>query len=440
MATSPGNFSPINALNPYNNKWQIRAQVMKKGDIRKWSNARGEGKLFSFDLADDQGGEIRCTLFKEGVDKYYDMLVEGKTYTLSRLQLKPANKQYNTCNNDYELSGDANSNIELCTDEIKVSLSYNFTAISELQNSIGNSVDVIGIITEIKEPRTVNTKRGDQVPVRDITIVDDSNASVSCSIWGKSADTFDKPVGTAVAMKGVRVGDFNGVSLSAMGSTVIVYNPEHDRAHELAGWYAGGNAANVTSLSTGGGGGARGPRENKTLNQIKEEDMGRGEKPDWFSSRAMVTFIKHDATWHYVAAPESKKKCVDNGDGTWVCEAEGKTYQDNEIIRRYILSLTMSDHTGVQWFSAFDDVGQKLLGKTADEMHRIKEMDGGEVEFEKIFAAANFQEVTVTARAKHETYNDESRLKCTAQEVAPVNYVTESTKMLESIQTMLARA
>merc|ERR1711871_890658 len=220
-------------------------------------------------------------------------------------------------------------------------------------------------------------------------------------------------------MKGVRVGDFNGVSLSAMGSTVIVYNPEHDRAHELAGWYAGGNAANVTSLSTGGGGGGRGPRERKTLAQIKEEDMGRGEKPDWFETRAMVSFIKHDATWHYVAAPESKKKCVDNGDGTWVCEAEGKTYQDNEIIRRYILSLTMSDHTGVQWFSAFDDVGQKLLGKTADEMHRIKEMDGGEVEFEKIFAAANFQEVTVTARAKHETYNDESRLKCTAQEVAP---------------------
>ena len=27
---------------------------MKKGDIRTWSNARGEGKLFSFDVADDQ--------------------------------------------------------------------------------------------------------------------------------------------------------------------------------------------------------------------------------------------------------------------------------------------------------------------------------------------------------------------------------------------------
>jgi len=244
-----------------------------------------------------------------------------------------------------------------------------------------------------------------------------------------------------VALKGARVGDFSGVSLSAMGSTVIIYNPTCDRSHELAGWYEGGNANNVTSMSTGGGGGAgRAPKENKTLTQIKEEDLGRGEKPDWFSSRAMVTFIKHDATWHYVASPETKKKCVDNGDGTWMCEAEGKTYQNDQVIRRYILSMTMCDHTGVQWFSAFDDVGVALLGKSANELFAIKEMDGGEVEFEKIFTNAMFKEVTVTARAKYETYNDESRLKCTASDLKPINFGSESTKMLESIQTLLARA
>jgi len=98
----------------------------------------------------------------------------------------------------------------------------------------------------------------------------------------------------------------------------------------------------------------------------------------------VVTFIKHDATWHYVAAPESKKKCIDNGDGSWTCEAENKRYQDHEVIRRYILSITVNDHTGVQWFSGFDDVGQKLLGMTADELFKIKEMEGGDAAFEKV--------------------------------------------------------
>jgi len=51
--TGSSNCTPINGLNPYNNKWTIKAMVMKKGDIRTWSNARGEGKLFSFDVADD---------------------------------------------------------------------------------------------------------------------------------------------------------------------------------------------------------------------------------------------------------------------------------------------------------------------------------------------------------------------------------------------------
>jgi len=438
--TSSSNFTPINALNPYYNKWTIRAKVMKKGDVRTWSNARGEGKLFSFELADDQGGEIKCTLFRDGADKFFDMIKEGNTYVISRANLKPANAQYNTCKNDYELNGDGNTNIEQAQEDIKVTVNYDFKSIGDLTNvGVGSTIDIIGAVTEVKDVRTVNTKRGDSVSVRDLVICDDSNASVSCSLWGSNCENFDSQIGTIVCMKGVKVGDFNGVSLSAMGSTQIAISPDIPRAHEIKGWYDGGNATNITSLSTGGGGGTRGPKESKTLGQIKEEDMGRGEKPDWFETTAMVSFIKHDATWHYVAAPESKKKCVDNGDGTWSCEAENKTYQNHEVIRRYILSLTLNDHTGVQWFSAFDDVGVKLLGKTADELYQIKEMDGGDAEFEKVFAQANFQEVNVVARAKYETYQDEARLKCTANSLEPVNYTTSASKMLGNIQQMLAR-
>jgi replication factor A1 len=301
-------------------------------------------------------------------------------------------------------------------------------------------VDVIGAMTEKKDIRSVNTKRGDSVSVRDIIIADDSNASVQCTLWGRSAESFDHGIGTIVCFKGVKVGDFNGVSLSSMGSTQISVSPDISRGHELKAWYDGGNATNATSLSTGGGGGNRGPKEKKTLGQIKDENLGTGEKPDWFETRAMVSFIKHDGTWMYVAAPESKKKCIDNGDGTWTCEAENRTYQNHEVIRRYILSLTLNDHTGVQWFNAFDDAGVKLLGMTADELHRMKEMDGGDVEFEKAFARANFSEVNVLAKAKYETYNDESRLKCTIQSVEPINYAAESTKMLDSIEQLLARA
>lgn len=96
-------------LNPYVNKWTIKARyaplsppspittpaepltpcllrptrVTAKSDIRRWNNAKGEGTLFSVDLLDEQGSEIRGTFFKELVDKFYTMLDTGRVFLFS---------------------------------------------------------------------------------------------------------------------------------------------------------------------------------------------------------------------------------------------------------------------------------------------------------------------------------------------------------------------
>lgn len=76
---------PISSLSPYQNKWVIKARVIAKPAIRTWSNAKGDGKLFSFDLM-DESGSIRATVFQHLVDKYYDMIQvsEKKTPSGSR--------------------------------------------------------------------------------------------------------------------------------------------------------------------------------------------------------------------------------------------------------------------------------------------------------------------------------------------------------------------
>lgn len=73
---------PIASLTPYQNKWTIKARVTHKSDIRRWSNSRGEGHLFSMDLV-DESGEIRATAFKEQCDKYYNMIEVGKVSALT---------------------------------------------------------------------------------------------------------------------------------------------------------------------------------------------------------------------------------------------------------------------------------------------------------------------------------------------------------------------
>lgn len=70
---APKIISPISSLNPFHNNWIIKARVINKTNIRNWCNSKGEGKLFSVDLV-DQGGEIRCTAFRELVDLFFDRL------------------------------------------------------------------------------------------------------------------------------------------------------------------------------------------------------------------------------------------------------------------------------------------------------------------------------------------------------------------------------
>ena len=63
--------------------------MAQKSDLRRYSNARGEGRFFSFDLIDAGNGEIRCTAFNETCDKFFERVQEGRVYTLSKASVRP---------------------------------------------------------------------------------------------------------------------------------------------------------------------------------------------------------------------------------------------------------------------------------------------------------------------------------------------------------------
>jgi len=83
-------------------------------------------------------------------------------------------------------------------------------------------------------------------------------------------------------------------------------NPDFPEAHKLRGWYDNtGASATLTTISGGrGAGGGGGNNAYKTFAEVKLENLGSGEKPDYYSVKAMVAMINKDRAL-YMACPSS---------------------------------------------------------------------------------------------------------------------------------------
>ncbi|CAL5229462.1 g12788 [Coccomyxa viridis] len=266
---APPRIVPIASLNSYQNHWTIKARITQKSDIKRYSNARGEGKLFSFELLDAQGGEIRGCGFNQCVDKFEPLMQQGAVIMLSKANLKNKrpNSNFNNTRHDYEITLEPSSIVELCPDEEAVipKIQYHLRKISDLNDMFANEmVDVLGVIDTVQDSAIIQTKDGRDLWKRNVSIRDDSGSSVEVTLWGGYAqepgDALQEAVAEGrhpiVAIKNAKVGDYNGRTLSTTSSSSVTLDPDIPEAGHLRQWYdSGGAAAGVTTLTSGGTGG-----------------------------------------------------------------------------------------------------------------------------------------------------------------------------------------
>ncbi|CAG9464736.1 unnamed protein product [Pedinophyceae sp. YPF-701] len=446
---------PIKNLNPYQNRWTIKARVTSKSDIRRFHNARGEGKLFSFDLLDEQSGEIRVTAFGEQVDKHFDTVQVGSIYRLSKASLKPAKKQFNHLNNDYEISLERDSVVELCPNEDGAAIpeiSFNFKPIASLADvPAGDVVDVVGVV-EAAMPATQITRRdGSPADKRSMTIKDSSGASIELTLWGKFVETpggqIEADVSSGarpvVAIKAVRVGDFNGKNLSTIGSSNILLNPENEPAAQaLRVWYdQGGSAAAATALSGAGGRmGASGTGKGRCdLAMLQEERYGTnvpGGRAEFVTVNAIVNFIRSE-NMMYAACPQLRngrpcnKKVTPNDEteGSYYCEACQAACTP---CWRYILGLSIADHTGLQWVTAFQESAVGLLGVEAGDLRVLEQEDPDR--HAAALRAASFQKLRFKLKCKLDEYQGEQKQRVEVFSADPVDWVKDAKEYIEFIR------
>lgn len=447
---APARIIPIAALNPYQGRWTIKSRVTAKGELRRYNNPRGEGKVFSFDLLDSDGGEIRVTCFNLVADQFYDQIDVGRVYLISKGSLRPAQKSFNHLNNDYEILLESTSTIQPCFEEDNSipKQQFNFRPISEIEGMENNCmVDVIGVVTSINPAVTIMRKNGTETQRRTLQLKDMSGRSVEITLWGNFCSTegqqlqgmCDSGIYPVLAIKAGRVSDFSGKSVGTISSSQLFINPDFPEVHRLKEWYSN-EGKNVASLSISRDSSSMGRTDiRKTVSQIKDEGLGRAEKPDWITVKATVTFIKVD-NFCYTACPlmvgdrQCNKKVNNNGDGTWRCDRCDQSFPECDY--RYLLQFQIQDHTGMTWVTAFQECGEEIMGVSAKGLYLLKYEEQDDVKFAEIIHTVLFNQYLFKLKVKEETFSDEQRVKSTVIKAEKVNPSSESRYLLGLIEKL----
>ncbi|GLT81135.1 hypothetical protein SLA2020_525380 [Shorea laevis] len=449
---APARIIPIAALNPYQGRWAIKARVTSKGDLRRYNNARGDGKVFSFDLLDSDGGEIRVTCFNAVVDRFYDVIEVGKVYLISKGSLKPAQKNFNHLKNEWEIFLEANSTVELCPNEDGSipRQQFSFRPISEVENAENNTIlDVIGIVITVNPSVPIMRKNGMETQRRILNLKDTSGKSVELTLWGEFCnkegqllqEMLDSGSYPVLAVKAGKVNDFSGKSIGTISSTQLFINPDFQEAHGLREWFdrEGRNVASV-SISKEIMPGGKQNEIRKTVSQIKDEGLGRSSKPDWVTVRGTVVFIKTD-TFCYTACPlmigdkQCNKKVTPSGNARWLCDRCNQEFEECDY--RYLLQVQIQDQTGLTWVTAFQESGEEIMGCSAKELYLLKYESQDDIRFGEIIRSRLFHQYLFRLKIKEEMYGDEQRVKSTIIKADKVNYSSESRYLLDSISKFL---
>ncbi|XP_022769316.1 replication protein A 70 kDa DNA-binding subunit B-like [Durio zibethinus] len=441
---------PLVSLNPYQGNWTIKVRLTSKGNMRTYKNARGEGCVFNVELTDGDGTQIQATMFNEAARKFYEKFQLGKVYYISKGTLRVANKQFKTVRNDYEMTLNENSVVEEAVNEETFipETKFNFVPIDQLGPYVNGRelVDIIGVVKSVTSVSNIKRKiDNENIPKRDMIVADETKRTVVISLWNELAnnegqelfDIADKsPI---VAIKSLKVNDFQGVSLSTLGKSTVLINPDIPEAMQLRSWYdsegKGSSMAPIGSgLSPSSKTGARSIYSDRvSLSHITGNPSLGDDKPAFFSIKAFISLIRPEQAMWYRACKTCNKKVTEAlGSGYW-CEGCQK---NEDCSLRYIMVSKISDASGEAWVSAFNEEAEKIVGCSADELDKLKLEEGEINAYQQKLKEATWVPHLFRVSVTQNEYNNQKRQRITVKAVAPIDFSEESRFLLEDIKKM----
>lgn len=421
----------IKDLNPYQNKFKIKARVVKKSDIRSWSNSGGRGQVFDVTLK-DSSGEIKATGFNDEAVHFHTLFEEGKVYMVSTATIKPANKNFNATDHNYELSFHKGTTVSHCQEASSQDvprLQHNLKTVNDINDGCQDkdTVDFVGIVADVADVVHFTARSGKELTKREVRVVDDSGGGfndIAVTLWGDQAEMFDNTnTHKALLARRCTVGEWNNKkSLSVSFSGTVTVDPEGcDEADRLKDWFARENATNggvahrLQEQGNGAGSRLRAQGTLVTLADIKAVSSGM-ETSQTFAVEAQFTNFFLDKLT-YKACQECRKKVTEVKDSVR-CEKCDRTLSPDQINFRYMAQATLADFTDYHYVTLWNDGGEAVFGYSARELKKMEEED--HTGFIKAINAAKFKLFKIQVKAVNDSYQNERRLKLQVITAEPV--------------------
>ncbi|XRB21011.1 replication protein A 70 kDa DNA-binding subunit B [Pseudoscourfieldia marina] len=194
-------------LSPYMSSGTLKLRVTSKRPIRTVNTRVGEKDVLNVELAEaGTGFSIEATAWGDNARKFDEVLVEGRTFYVTKMRVALASKKYKSTDSDYTLGLENDTVIEALSDDeeaelvasegdpnvaiVKAMAGVNISDIAvKMAKNPRMLVDVFGVVTEVGAVRSVKRKSdGSELQTREVTIVDDTGKSVNCALWGELVD------------------------------------------------------------------------------------------------------------------------------------------------------------------------------------------------------------------------------------------------------------
>jgi replication factor A1 len=431
-------FLPIKEISAYGRKgWSIKARVSSRQTMRTFDKNGRAGKLFNIDLLDQDGTEIRATLWNGCAEKYDEMLKTGKVYILTNGQAKLANKRYNNTGHNYELSFDENATItavegdDASISQVKLG---NIVQLRKLATmDVPLTVNTCFVVTEVGEKRDIKTKPKNGSPGKDmflrrVVVADASECDLEVTFWNEAADLCDTKVqkGTVVCIKGMKVTDYSGRNGSVFDASSVHTGLDLPECKEVKEWYEKSQGITLRSLTTGERKATDGENKSGTLAELEVEisKLAQDQQIYW-DTTAYFSFLRlqregRSIPLWYMACTKCGKKVT--GDECIACQAPMR----NPKMKYLLTSTLIEDSTATRWVTAFDNVGSELLGVSADDLAEKKTREGQDEQatmamLDKLLRPKyTSQEYKLRLRAKMEEYQGQLRPRVQVLTADPV--------------------